>query len=95
MSGRDLDALIGAMPTHELEEYLMRNEIDRSPNRIENDLKYQDARREGDHSTRGSVNLGESGGYPICDPNDIPARSSWWLVAVATVLVTLAVKVVL
>lgn len=79
MSGRDLDALIGAMPTHELEEFLMNQDPF-----LEADPLYRRAREKGANSGQGH-NLD---GFHT-------ERSSWWLVAVATVLVVVAIKVVL
>lgn len=79
MSGRDLDALIGAMPTHELEEFLMNEDPF-----LAADPLYRRARDKGANSGQGH-NLD---GFHT-------ERSPWLLVAVATVLVVVAIKVVL
>ena len=91
MRATDLDRQIRNMTTQEIEDLM---HIDRNPDRIENDLMYQDARREGDHATRGALNLGASGGYPGCSPyeTDVPRRT-WLLVAFMAVVVFGAIKV--
>lgn len=94
MTCRELDEAIRNMPTTQLEEMLVKHGIDNDPNRIENDIRFQEARREA-YSTRGALNLGHSGGYPVCDPNEAPARSSWWLVGIGALIVLVAIKVVL
>lgn len=67
---------------------------DQDPNRIENDLTYADARREGCTATRGPLNLGTGYGYPACDPRQTPVRSysSWWLVAACALLAAVAMR---
>lgn len=87
---RELDAAIKKMPTPELEGMLMQHGIDNNPNLIENDIRFQEARRQGDVS-RGILNLGTSGGYPVCDPNEPVSRSSWWLVAAGVAIVGVAI----
>ena len=91
---RELDEAIKKMPTRELEGMLVKHGIDNDPNRIENDIRFQEARREA-YATRGALNLGHSGGYPVCDPNEAPARSSWWLVGIGALIVLVAIKVLL
>jgi hypothetical protein len=53
----------------------MQYGLGKNPNRIEADIRWQDAHRPGDHGTRGALNLGRD--YPFGSYVYTPPQSAW------------------